>query len=366
MQFPENDFLIEELICNDSFQQYCLGTNLENHVLWEDWINNLPERASDIEDARKLVNILTVKQGSRLQQVKNLKNGFKQKEALSLLLNSGNGGGTLHQTRNSFYKYTSFAAVAVLILVSLYFIQQTYLPLKNSQSGMGLSASVFPSGNAIRKTVILTDGTVITLNKNSEVKLIENFNPAKRELWLKGEAFFEVKHDASHPFIVHTSMNDIKVLGTSFNVKAYAQSPVIETTLIHGSVQVESKRYPGYTVLLKPDQKLLYSNIPAEKNTDLKKIFLVSSLDHKHSDQKPEEVQWVRNRMTIDNEPLAVIAEKLQKWYGIEIYISDNEVKDYRYSGTFENEGIIKTLEALQIAYPFEFKAEQNRITISK
>ncbi|MGY0037214.1 FecR family protein [Pedobacter sp. NJ-S-72] len=261
MQLPENDFLIEELICNDSFQQYCLGTSLENHILWEDWVNNLPERASDIENARKLVNILTVKQGSRLQQVKDLKNGFKQKEALSLLLNPGKGEEKLSQTRNRFYKYTSFAAAAVVILASLYFIQQNYLPLKNSQPGIVLSASVFSSGDAIRKTVILTDGTVITLNKNSEIKLIENFNPVKRELWLKGEAFFEVKHDAGHPFTVHTSMNDIKVLGTSFNVKAYAQSPVIETSLIHGSVQVESKRYPGYTVLLKPDQKLLYNNI---------------------------------------------------------------------------------------------------------
>ncbi|MGY0037213.1 FecR domain-containing protein [Pedobacter sp. NJ-S-72] len=70
--------------------------------------------------------------------------------------------------------------------------------------------------------------------------------------------------------------------------------------------------------------------------------------------------------MIIDNEPLAAIAEKLQKWYGIEIYIANKEVKDYRYSGTFENESVIKTLEALQIAYPFEFKAEQNKITISK
>lgn len=366
MQLPQNDFLIEELICNDSFQQYCLGTNVENHLLWEDWINNLPERASDIENAKKIVDILTARQGSRLQQFKDLKNGFKQKEALSLLLDGDTSGKTLYQTSRIFYNYISFAAAAVIILFSIYFFPDNYLPFKKTQSGMDLSASVFFSGAALRKTIIMTDGTVITLNKNSEVRLIENFNPAKRELWLKGEAFFEVKHDARHPFTVHTSLNDIKVLGTSFNVKACAQSPVIETSLIQGSIQVKSKIYPGYTVLLKPGQKLLYNNITTQKSPDLKKIFIVSSLERAHADHKPKEIQWLRNQMIIDNEPLALIAEKLQKWYGIEIYITDNEVKNYRYSGTFENESIIKTLEALQIAYPFEFKATQNRITITK
>ncbi|MBB6270225.1 ferric-dicitrate binding protein FerR (iron transport regulator) [Pedobacter cryoconitis] len=366
MQLPENDFLIEELICNDSFQQYCLGTSLENHVFWENWINNLPERAVDIENAKKIVNILTVKQGSRLQQVKDLKNAFKQKEVLNLLLSSGNHEKTLYQKNNNFYKYMSLTAAAVIILVSLYFIQQAYLPSKDNLSVNTLAETLFSSGSASRKTVVLTDGTVITLNKNSEIRLSRNFTPVQREIWLKGEAFFEVKHDAAHPFTVHTSMNDIKVLGTSFNVKAYPQSAIIETSLIRGRVQVASKKYPGYTVILKPDQKLSYRNIPADKNTALEKIFLVSSMDHQQENHPYEEIQWVRNRMVIDNEPLAEIAGKLQNWYGIEVYIADQEVKDYRYSGTFENESIVKMLEALQIAYPFKFKAAQNRITISK
>ncbi|QNK63638.1 DUF4974 domain-containing protein [Pedobacter sp. PAMC26386] len=366
MQLPENDFLVEELICNDSFQQYCLGMSLENHLIWEDWINTLPERAADVETARKMVNILAVKQGSRLAQVKALKDGFKQKEALSLLLNPIPETKAVIKVWSRFYKYAGFAAAAAIILVALYFIQQTYLPSKTTLSETTIAATIFSSGNTSRKTVILTDGTVITLNKNSEIKLAENFNPAQRELWLKGEAFFEVKHDARHPFTVHTRLNDIKVLGTSFNVNAYPDAALIETSLIHGSVQVESKKYPGYKVLLKPDQKLSFKETPADKNANLKKIFLVSSLGSKSVNHQPEEIKWVRNQMVIDNEPLSAIAEKLQKWYGIEIYIADSEVKDYRYSGTFENESVIKTLEALQIAYPFEFKAGQNKIIISK
>ncbi|WP_052496058.1 FecR family protein [Pedobacter lusitanus] len=364
MQLPENDFLIEDLICNEDFQHYCLGASLENHILWEDWIHSLPERASDIATAKKLVNILTVKQGSRLKQVKALKDGFKQKEALNLLLNPVSENKPLYKSSANFYKYIGYTAAAIVLLVSGYFIQQAYLSSKDIRPTVSLAASVFSSDPEHRRTLVLTDGTVITLNKNSEIRFTGNFNPAKRELWLKGEAFFEVKHDPVHPFTVHTAMNEIKVLGTSFNVKAYAGSRVTETSLIHGRVQVASTKYPGYKVLLKPNEKLSYDNTATNKN--LKNIFQVSSFTGGYQDHVPAEIRWVRNRMIIDNESLAVIAGKLKNWYGIEIYIASNEVKDYRYSGTFENESLIKTLEALQMAYPFEFRTEQNKIIITK
>ncbi|MBB6502163.1 FecR family protein [Pedobacter cryoconitis] len=363
MMFPENDFLTEELICNESFQDYCLGKSLENHVLWENWISARPERAADIENAKQLVNILAVKQGSRLEQVKELKSGLLQKASFQHLLTRNDQLKIPVQIRPRFYKYSGIAAAIVFLLGSLFFMLHRNLTVKESQSA---SASYFASGNQPRKTIVLADGTVITLNKHSEIRLAANFSPAQRELWLSGEAFFEVRHDAAHPFTVHTSWNDIRVLGTSFNVKAYPRTSAIETSLIRGSVQVVSKQHPGYSVLLKPDQKLVYRNLPAGQQADLKKIFAVSVLHGAHPAHSTEETAWVQNRMTIDNEPFAEVAAKLQRWYGIEIVIQDELVKNYRYSGTFENESITKTLEALQVAYPFEFKVEQNRIVINK
>ncbi|WP_425549818.1 FecR domain-containing protein [Chitinophaga oryziterrae] len=68
----------------------------------------------------------------------------------------------------------------------------------------------------------------------------------------------------------------------------------------------------------------------------------------------------------MDNEPLEEIAKKLEKWYGIPVIFSDEAIKSYRYSGTFESESIIKALEALQLSYPFNFKVNNNVIVISK
>ena len=390
MRMPNNDFSVEDLICDESFQQYCLGATLESQVLWSEWISNHPNRLADIEQAKNIVHILTAKQGSRIQQLKDLRGGLKQREALGNLISVEQefadlpkAGHLLSIPEKSTYKtlrwytYMGGAAAAVAVMLfSFYFIQQ----------GSGRIAGLFseyPDGHSIssgkspRKTVILADGTAITLAKESTIRLTENFSSGKRELWLSGEAFFDVKHDRSHLLVVHTSYNDIKVLGTTFNVKAYEGSKSMETSLIHGSVRVDSKKYPGYSVTLKPNEKLVTNN-DLSKEAVLAKVFRLSALEPKRNTEdrsindknthfaQPQELKWIRNRLDIENEPLSSIVLKLQNWYGIKIIIADDHVKDYRYSGVFENETIIKTLEALQLSYPFEFKVEEERIIISK
>lgn len=367
---PNDDFSVEELVCNESFQAYCLGSGLENQLLWNEWISKRPERAADFEEARKLADLLSAKQGSRIQQLKDLRTGIKQREAFDGMLSVKNQvAGTELPLRKTFklYKYTSIAAAAAIIIaVSLFFLKRdnfndgTFLFASHS------SGSSISSGSAPRKTVILADGTLITLGKESTIRLTSNFNSGKRELWLSGEAFFDVKHDRAHPFVVHTSFNDIKVLGTTFNVKAYPNATSMETSLIRGSVRVDSKKYSGYSVTLKPNEKLITYDHLEPKVADIKSVFKVSAIKNESKAQKPAEIKWVRKRLDIENEPLSSIAQKLQQWYGIEIVIADEQVKHYHYSGVFENENVIKTLEALQLSYPFEFKVEQDKITISK
>jgi ferric-dicitrate binding protein FerR (iron transport regulator) len=356
----KEDFYIEELICSESFQQYCLGSSLEDQILWDEWIATIPYRKADFEEAKKIVNILNVKQGSRLNQIKELKEGIKNRNAFAEKIEF-NTEVKLNPKR-SYLKYTVGVAAAVLAILFLYF----YLnPYSKNKADTDIS-ELFSSGKSIRKTIVLSDGTVITLAKESTIKLDKSFDIGKRELWLTGEAFFDVKHDATHPFIVHTSFNDVSVLGTTFNVKAYPNSKITETSLIHGSVRVDSKNNPGHFVILKPNQKAIISNQPESVDLPVNKEYKVSALQNDALTKQPEETKWIRSRLDIDDLPLSVIAQKLQNWYGIEVKIEDDEVKDYRYSGTFENETIVKTLEALQLSYPFKFEIKNNKITITK
>lgn len=399
MLLPDDHFNVEDLICNESFQQYCLGSTLKHQLLWKDWAAKFPHRAKEIAEAQSIVNMLNIRQGSRVAQLKMLKDGLDQSAAFKSAISSEDvstaqnlTGATLKQNladsilaqnrtgstpkqkyesaasslinKYAFnYRYLAGIAAVLVAVASLYLYVH---PFSEDKTPVKRSDTYFSSGKALRKTVILKDGSVITLAKHSSIRLDEDFNTAKRELTLIGEAFFDVKHDVSHPFIVHTTFNDIRVLGTTFNIKAYPNSPAMETSLIRGSVSVGSKKYPGYFVVLKPNQKLITNN------TDKKIPIALAAQDYQLSALKhpantaPEEVQWVRKRLDLDNLPLFVIAQKLQDWYGIEVIVKGDDVKNYRYSGVFENETILKTLEALQLSYPFQFEIQGDQITIKK
>ncbi len=96
-----------------------------------------------------------------------------------------------------------------------------------------------------KTNIKLPDGTTVWVNSDSKIWYADNFNNTTREVWLSGEAFFDVKHDAHHPFIIHTDKINITDLGTAFNVKSYANDPDIETSLIRGKIDVSFNDRPN-------------------------------------------------------------------------------------------------------------------------
>ncbi len=366
MQMPNSDFLVEELICNESFQQFCLGDSLPNQLSWQNWIDGLPHKRGEFEEAKRIVEILSVKQGSRLQQIQALKSGLQQQLLLSRALKS-----SIPQLRNLeakkdlslYYKYIGGVAALLIMAMSVYFLMPTTSNLLLRRPEI---VTTYSSGKLLRKTVLLADGTVITLSKESSINLSADFNKGNREIWLNGEAFFDVKHDKLHPFVIHTSFNVIRVLGTAFNVKAYPHAKEMETILLRGSVRVNSKKYPGSFVILKPNEKLTVKNNLASGQATAEQPFQIAALEINEHTHKPKDTQWIQNKLEIENESLSSIARKLQLWYGVEIEIIDDAVKDYHYSGVFEEESILKTLEALQLSFPFKFVVVENKIIISK
>lgn len=105
----------------------------------------------------------------------------------------------------------------------------------------------------------LSDGSVVWLNAGSRLRYPEKFSSGQREVYLSGEGYFEVKASAGHPFIIHTSKMDIRVLGTEFNVRSYDDEDFAETALIRGAVEVAMKETGNNApVLLKPNQKIIW------------------------------------------------------------------------------------------------------------
>lgn len=358
---------IEELICDASFQEYCLGSSLSSQLYWEEWMQKNSHRTSDVKEAREVIYILSARQGNRLEQLKQLREGINQSEGFrEIIANVPSKDIIYHGGKKKvspLYKYLGAVAASLLIAVSIYLSipdQKLQTIVKIPQT----SETIIHSGNEERKTSILTDGSLITLSKHSSIKFKTDFNKANREVWLSGEAYFDVKHDKAHPFIVHSLKNDIKVLGTVFNIRAYPDSHISETFLIRGKVEVIPHDTRFKSIILTPNQKLITSLVSGKSalSTSETRNRVVTVSERKEA---VEEVRWVRNRLNIENESLSEIAKKLENWYGIQIVFDDEEVKNLRYSGVFESETVIKSLEALQLSYPFKFRVEQDKISIS-
>lgn len=165
-------------------------------------------------------------------------------------------------------------------------------------------------------TITLDDGTEITLNANSELKYPVSFNGEKREVFLKGEAFFNVKKNGKI-FIVNTSDISVKVYGTSFNINTHSPE-TIETTLISGSIGITSLTKDSKEVIIKPNQLCSYSKIGNKtniKDVDISKY-----------------INWKSGYFNSTREPLESLINDLSIWYGVEFTFANKSISKIKVS----------------------------------
>jgi transmembrane sensor len=216
--------------------------------------------------------------------------------------------------------------------------------------------------------VTLPDGTQVWVNADS--KLSYNFKGKLREVWLTGEAFFDVKHNEQHSFIIHTDKITIEDLGTAFNVKSYPEDAYIETSLIRGKIQINFNDRPNETVILHPNEKLtvrkdqssLDQNI-IEPNPSKIKVDNLAQLNDQHL---TVETAWVSNKMAFTNSPLADIAELMKRRFDIQVEFKNAEVMEYRYTGIFEDEDLKEILNIIKQSKPFNYELNGKKLIITK
>ena len=178
----------------------------------------------------------------------------------------------------------------------------------------------------------LSDGTRVWLNSESEITFPVSFVGGSREVVVKGEAYFEVKSDKVHPFIVHAKEVDIEVVGTKFNVAAYEDSHRVVTTLAEGRVNVEMS---GQVVGLSPDEQV---------SVDLK-----SGKMAKNSVSASTNISWIQGIFEYENMTLEEITAQLSRWYDVDFIFSDAEFKTRRFTGVVkkydELNNVLKIIE---------------------
>ncbi len=210
-----------------------------------------------------------------------------------------------------------FSKYAAIIIVALALGVLFYPLLHTNVSNNQFTEISVPA--AQMSEVKLPDGTRVQLNSNASFKYSSQFGITNRDVELHGEAFFDVSHNKQLPFHIKLKNSQIEVLGTSFNVASFDEEPTSEITLVDGSLQVSSLSGKKLA-LLRPGQQLIVNN-NSQKNT-------ISEVNTDFY------INWRDGKIMFDNETLENIAQKMERWYHIDIEFASEDIKQLRVSAT--------------------------------
>ncbi len=205
--------------------------------------------------------------------------------------------------------------------------------------------------NGKQTRIELADGSLIWLNSGSVLQYPSDFKGNTREVFLTGEAYFEVTHNEKKPFIVHTSDLNVKVLGTSFNLSSYSDDDEMQLTLVKGSVSLIEPSNNDEIVKLQPGNLAVYSK--REKTVRLKNVDtnLYSS--------------WRNGQFKFKGMSFGEIAKRLGRQYKVQFIFMNESLKNTTYNGSFYNyEPLEAVLKVMKTNSPFIYKMEKDTVYI--
>lgn len=239
---------------------------------------------------------------------------------------------------------TRVAAILLLPVLSLFLYTNSS---KNELYTGSLNELEVEAPACARINFELTDGTKVWLNHGSKLKYPSRFTGKNRNVFLTGEAFFEVAHNKDIPFVVGTSRIDVKATGTVFNVSAYPDEDLVETTLVEGRVILFEKDGNLKIKALSPNECLKYDS--------KKHGYILETEDTK------KYTAWKDGKLVLKNDLIEDVAKKLSRWYNIDVEISDTKAKEFTFTATFSDETLPQALELLSSATPVVYKLTESK-----
>lgn len=244
---------VEDFLIDNTFQAYCAEENEQCISYWEKYIATHPEQAETIARAKRLFHILAGHKKPVNKQLEAMKQTIAEQESAPRTF------------RPNFMNILKVAAV--LVALGFGYLWFSRAPL-TEQPIREMSANVtrYETKLGEKKMFELKDGTKVTLNSGSRLEVEGAFNQEDRHVNLIGEAFFEVAKNKDKPFVLHTNDFDIRVLGTTFNVKSYPEEMRSEALLVEGLIEMKSKGENENSIIVKPNQKVtIYRQVTAVK-----------------------------------------------------------------------------------------------------
>ena len=355
----KSNFSVEDLVLDCDFRDWILSPNKQRNLRWESFIEKNPGKIHDIELARELVlnfpkKVYKIKEQDisvLWNKIDDRLNSDFTKESItpSIPLNSQSTierYGRISKERK--FNFALLKIAAVILLTG--FLGFLYFSLPKVKSTDKINWLTYSTKPGIKSSVTLSDGTVVKLNAGSSIRYVQNFVGETREIFLEGEAFFEVAHDTLKPFIVHTQDIATKALGTSFNIKAN-NSEKISISLITGKVEVKSQDVKEFLDYLSPGEQVV--TLPKGNSWE------------KESFEEDIVLAWLNQTIIFDDTPLPEAIKMLENWFGVQITLLNYTEQNLTLSGKYKGETLKNILDGLSYTARFNYEITGKQIKIN-
>jgi len=330
---PEN-YQVEDFVTDEYFTNYHFCLNTTDQLFWEKWVLMHPDKAAMVEEAKNMLNMLslTLPSNEYKEKLEGIKDAIniedpsvkRDKTSMFQLFNSDKP----RKDRRSEIRMATAMLVPLLLVLIIggYFFAQRLLVNTNSLT---------TKHNSNNKSLVFTldDGTVVTLASNSTLKYPTQLKEKERKVHLQGEARFQVTKDQDHPFKVYQDNIIATVLGTDFNVKKQSGDSVISVELFTGKLQVEAIFSLGSSpqlIILEPNQRAVY--VPHKQSL------------YKEKWKKNNEEDSLDNHMAFRQSSFEEIAARIKDLYGVTV-INQSNKKNWRFTGEFSNTAAKEVIE---------------------
>ena len=267
-------------------------------------------------------------------------------------------------------RWLFIAAACIILLGTGYFLLRKNKGL--SEETRQFETIVTRTGS---KTLInLPDSSTVLLNSASRFGYNKTFGIDGREMELAGEAYFDIHKNAEAPLVIHAGNVIIRVLGTTFNVRANPEDNFVEATLIKGSIEVSLRTDPERRILLRPNEKIVIrrsEGLQGDKIIDSlhknkNEVIAVTKVEPDPSDSSYIETVWTKDKMIFHKELFTSLARKMERWYNVRIVLSDAGLNDMEFTGSLEKESLQEALNALQHLARFNYRIEGKTVTVTE
>lgn len=263
------------------------------------------------------------------KMLEHIRKGIRRRESLKI--------------KRTFNRLLPYAAMLILVLGSVFFFSHK----KSAEERAFNSRTVTViTQNGQRSQVVLPDSSVVWLNSGTTLTYRDNFSEHRREVILNGEAFFKVAHNEKLPFNVQCNDVVVSVLGTEFDVNAYPETGKVCVALESGKVALSHSRIESVNYTLKPGQLAAYD---LKQNTIQVDEFDVSQY-----------ASWKNGMLVFKNEPIKTVFEKLERWYNIDIEVTDERVYESIFTGTIQNESYEQLFRLIEYSCPVKCRINHN------